>query len=251
MKKCIPKLCVLCFLSTICIGKSFGQEAQNDSTYLKNMLAQTVSNFNKSIGQQSRLYNGAEYQLYDRTIKGTALFPLDAETWELGQVNYDGIFYKDVPMMYDIYKDVVVVLLYNKFSMYTLLDERVHDFNLSGHHFVRVEADSLNSRSGIGTGFYDELYGGKIEVLAKRTKTIQNSTNVTANLETYFIEKNDYYLRKGNAYYSVGSQSSFLNVLKDKKKILQQYIKDNNIKFRKDPEGAMANIAAYYDTLPN
>jgi hypothetical protein len=241
----------LCFLGTICIGKSFGQEAQNDSTYLKNMLTQTVSNFNKSIGQQSRLYNGPEYQLYDRTIKGTALFPLDAETWELGQVNYDGIFYKDVPMMYDIYKDVVVVLLYNKFSMYTLLDERVHDFNLSGHHFVRVEADSLNSRSGISTGFYDQLYGGKIEVLVKRTKTIQSSTNVTANLETYFIEKNDYYLRKGNAYYSVGGESSFLNVLKDKKKILQQYIKDNKIKFRKDPEGAMANIAAYYDTLPN
>lgn len=234
------------------ISNSFGQTAQNDSAYLQTTLNQTITSFNKLIGQQSRLYNGHEYQVYDRSIKGNALFPLDAETWELGSVNYDGIIYKDVPMMYDIYKDVVVVLLYNKFSRYSLLNERVHDFTLSDHHFVRVEADSLNNNnSGITTGFYDQLYGGRIEVLAKRTKTIQNSTNVTASLETYFIEKNEYYIRKGNTYYSVSSQSSFLKVLKDKKNILQQYIRENQIKFRNDPENAMAKIASYYDHLIN
>jgi hypothetical protein len=234
------------------ISNSFGQTAQNDSAYLQTTLNQTITSFNKLIGQQSRLYSGHEYQVYDRSIKGNALFPLDAETWELGSVNYDGIIYKDVPMMYDIYKDVVVVLLYNKFSRYSLLNERVHDFTLSDHHFVRVEADSLNNNnSGITTGFYDQLYGGRIEVLAKRTKTIQNSTNVTASLETYFIEKNEYYIRKGNTYYSVSSQSSFLKVLKDKKNILQQYIRENQIKFRNDPENAMSKIASYYDHLIN
>jgi hypothetical protein len=234
------------------ISNSFGQTTQNDSAYLQTTLNQTITSFNKLIGQQSRLYNGHEYQLYGRSIKGNALFPLDADTWEPGAVNYDGIIYKDVPMMYDIYKDVVVVLLYNKFSQYSLLNERVHDFTLSDHRFVRVEADSLkNNNSGITTGFYEQLYGGKIEVLAKRTKTIQNSTNLTANLETYFIEKNEYYLRKGNTYYSVGSQSSFLKVLKDKKNIIQQYIRENQIKFRKDPENAMAKIASYYDHLVN
>jgi hypothetical protein len=234
------------------ISNSFGQTAQNDSAYLQTTLNQTITSFNKLIGQQSRLYNGHEYQVYDRSIKGNALFPLDAETWELGSVNYDGIIYKDVPMMYDIYKDVVVVLLYNKFSRYSLLNERVHDFTLSDHHFVRIEADSLtNNSSGVTTGFYDQLYGGRIEVLAKRTKTIQNSTNVTASLETYFIEKNEYYIRKGNTYYSVGSQSSFLKVLKDKKNILQQYIRENKIKFKNDPENVMARIASYYDHLVN
>jgi len=246
------KAIILWFVSIICASNSFGQSAQDDSTYLKNSLARTVDNFNKSIGQQSRLYSGTEYLPYDRTIKGNALYPLEATTWQSGAVNYDGFTYKDVPIMYDIYKDVVVILLYNKFSMLTLLSDRVHDFSLPDHHFVRVVTDSLSANnSGISTGFYEQLYGGKVEVLAKRIKSIQNSTNVTATIETYFLAKDEYYIRKGNTYYDVGSQGSVLKVFKDKKSQLQQYIRDNNIKFKKDPEDAMAKIAAYYDHLTN
>lgn len=249
MKKYLIKISTLCFLSVITAGKLFGQAASSDSSVVQSALQQTTANFYIAIGQQSRLYSGHEYLPYERTIKGNALYPLDAETWASGEVNYDGILYKGVPMMYDIYKDAVVVLLYNHFSMYTLLDERVHDFTFSGRHFVRVNADSLtNDNSGISTGFYEQLYGGKTEVLAKRIKTIQNSTNIAISLETYFIAKNEYYVRKGNIYYKVsGSQGSFLNVLKDKRPLLQKYIKDNNIQFRQDPEGAMASLAAYYD----
>jgi hypothetical protein len=253
MKKYVHRVIMLCFLNTAYVNNLFGQ-APGDSSYLQSALTQTVANYNRSIGQQSRLYNGPEYELYNRSIKGNALFPLDAQSWVPGVVYYDGITYKDVPMMYDIYKDVLVAMLYNRFSAFTLLSERVHDFTLSNHHFVRIDADSLNAASttsGITTGFYDQLYGGKIEVLAKRIKTIQNSTNVTAIMETYFLEKNEYYLKKGNNYYSVGSQSSFLKVLKDKKSILQQYIREHKIRFRNDPEGAMASIANYYDHLTN
>ncbi|HTE00488.1 MAG TPA: hypothetical protein VK668_14440 [Mucilaginibacter sp.] len=247
MNKPILKVSILCVLCMICISNLFAQAQQSDSTYLQNSLTQTITSFDKAIDQQSRLYNGHEYQGYDRVIKSNALYPLDATTWEAGEVNYDGLNYKNVPMMYDIYKDVVVVLLYNKFSKYTLLNERVHDFTLSDHHFVRVEVDSLIN-PGLSTGFYDQLYGGKVEVLAKRTKTIQTSTVLTT-LETYFVEKHSYYLKKGNTYYSVGSQRSFLNALKDKKKQLQQYIRDNNIRFSDDPEASMARLAAYYDHL--
>jgi hypothetical protein len=250
MNKPILKTAFLCFLGTLFISNSFGQAAQSDSAYVQSTLSQTITGFEKAIGQQSRLYNGHEYLLYDRVIKGNALYPLNAETWAPGVVNYDGITYRDVPMMYDIYKDVVVVLLYNRFSRYTLLNERVHDFTLADHHFVRVVTDSLSNNAGISTGFYDELYGGKTEVLAKRVKNLQNST-IMSTLETYFVEKHSYYLKKGNNYYSVGSQGSFLNVLKDKKKALQQYIKDNKIVFRDDPEDAMIKIASYYDKLSN
>ncbi|MFI5160877.1 MAG: hypothetical protein ACHQHN_06345 [Sphingobacteriales bacterium] len=249
MKKYLFKLSLLCFLSVIAAGKLWGQAAPGDSSAVQNQTQQTIANFYIAIGQQSRLYNGHEYLPYERTIKGTALYPFDADTWASGEVNYDGFIYKGVPMMYDVYKDVLVVLLYNHFSMYTLLNERVHDFSFSNHHFVRVDADSLTEdKSGISTGFYEQLYGGnKVEVLSKRMKTIQNTSNVTAAPETYFISKSEYYVRKGNTYYKVGSQSSFLNALKDKKPQLEKYIKNNSIKFRQDPEGAMASLAAYYD----
>jgi hypothetical protein len=252
MKKRVLKVSILCFLSTLFINRSFGQAALSDSSSLQTSVSQTVANFYKSIGQQSRLYNGHEYHSYDHHIIGNALFPYDVQSWEPGEVNYDGIVYKNVPLMYDIYKDIVVVLLYNKFSMYTLLDNKVHDFSFANHHFVRVNTDSLkNNSSGITTGFYDQLYGGKTEALAKRVKTLQNTSSSVVALETAFLSNNTYYLRKGNAYYKVSSQSAVLNVLKDKKSELQQYIKTNDIRFNKDPDDAMAKIAAYYDHITN
>lgn len=251
MKKTYSKQAFLLLIGALLAGRLFGQEAQSDSVNLQNTKDGIVSNFYLAIGQQSRLYNGMEYFPYDRSIKGTALFPLNAETWATGEVTYDGLLYKGVPMMYDIYKDKLVVLLYNHFTAFTLLDDRVHDFSFSGHRFVRVNADSIaNDKSGISTGFYDQLYNGnKVEVLAKRVKTIQNSTNISATLETYFLENHSYYVRKGNTYYKVGSQGSFLNVMKDKKAVIQKYMKDNNLRFRSDPEGVMAAVASYYDKL--
>ncbi|MBS1532430.1 MAG: hypothetical protein JSU01_19160 [Bacteroidetes bacterium] len=248
MKRIIRQLTFICFLGFAVAGKASGQSAQTDTS--RHALANVISYFYLNIGQQSRLYDGHEYIGYDPHIKGNALYPLDAQTWALGKVTYDGFVYKNVPMMYDIYKDVLVALLYNHFSSYALLSERVSDFSFSGHHFVRVNADALvNDKSGITTGFYDQLYGGRTEVLAKRVKTVQNSTNQTLALETYFIEANDYYIRKGGAYYKVSGQGSFLNLLKDKKPELQKYIKDSGFKFRTDPELAMARLAAYYDQI--
>jgi len=252
MKKNVLKISILCFLSISFIGKSFGQAALSDSLPVKAIVAKTTTGFYKSIGQESRLYNGHEYPPYDPHIKGNALFPYDVQSWEPGQVNYDGVVYNNVPMMYDIYKDAVVILLFNKFSMFSLVSNRVHDFSFDSHHFVRVEADqSSDDKSGITTGFYDQLYGGKTEVLAKRRKTIQTSSNAVAAPETFFVSTNDYYIKKGKNYYKISGPRSVLNVLKEKKSELQQYLRENRTQFRDNMEEAMAKIAAYYDHLTN
>jgi len=230
------------------MGRSFAQANLPDSASLQIASA----NFYKAIGQESRLYNGHEYQPYDPQIRNNAFFPYDAKTWAIGEVDYDNITYRGVPMMYDVYKDAVVVQLYNRFSMFTLLSERVQNFSFSGHHFIRIEADQIaDNKAELTTGFYDQLYAGKIEILAKRRKTLQNSSNAVAAPETFFSETNDYYLKKGNVYYKIGSKGAILKLLKDKKGELQKHIKQNNIRFGDDPEFAMVKIASYYDQITN
>lgn len=241
----------LCFLIALYYSSSFAQGMDNDSTYLNNAKIQAIANFNKSIGEQSRLYSGREYFPYDQSIKGNALYPSTVSTWLNGEVDYDGIVYKDIPLMYDTYKDEVVSLLYNKFSKYALLSDRVRSFSIFNHHFIRIEIDSLKKdKSGISTGFYDQLYNGKTEVLVKRIKEIQTNTS-SFGIETYFTEKHEYYIRKGDAYYNVGGQGSFLKLFKDKKADLKKYMREYKIKFKKDPEYAMTKLAAYYDFIAN
>ncbi len=229
---------------------TFAQTAATDSSSQQNALNRSLAFFHSAIGVQSRLYNGIEFTGYDPAIKGNPFFE-DVNAFASGSVYYDGSFYAGVPMMYDIFGDKVVVLLYNHFSRYYLIKEKVKSFNFLDHHFINIDADTLKDNTIMKSGFYDELYGGKTQVLVKRSKNIQVSPSVITGPESYYNYVEDHYIRKNGTYYSFSSQGAMLTVLKDKKKELQQFIKANQIKFRQNPEEAMVKIASYYDHLTN
>jgi hypothetical protein len=235
---------ILCLIVS---KNSFSQTTAVDSSAQPNALNNTLTFFYASIGKQSPLYNGTEYTFYDPTITGNAYYS-DVKAFTPGSVTYNGIVFNQVPMLYDLYSDQVVVLLYNNFTKFALITEKVTSFDFLKHHFVNINADTLANNTEIKSGYYDELYNGRSQVLAKRSKNIQTTAG-QASIESYFNSTKSYYLRKNNIYYSITSKGTMLDVLKDKKKQLQQYIKANQINFRKDPEDAMVKIAFYYDQL--
>ena len=240
-------LAFICFTNTNLIA----QVTPGDSSSQQNAFNNAVSLFKSSVGEGSALYNGPEYYSYDALIKSNAYF-MDVNGFTPGSVYYNGAFYTGVPMLYDLYTDDVVVLLYNHFSKFYLVKEKVANFNLLGHHFINVSADYPQQEQVIKPGFYDELYKGKLEILVKWAKSIQERNSGPAGIESYFTAPTKtYFLRKGNIYYSINSQGSLFNVLKDKKKELQQFIKSGQIRYRNDPEDAMVKIASYYDSISN
>jgi len=235
---------ILCLIAS---QNSFSQTTRADSSSQQNALNGTVNFFYTAIGKQSPLYNGAEYNFYDPIITGNAYYA-DVKAFTPGTVNYNGITFNQVPMLYDIYSDDVVVLLYNHFTKFTLVKEKVTSFDYLDHHFININADTLAANAGITSGYYDELYRGRSQVLVKRSKNIQTTAGQTS-IESYFNPAKTYYLRKNNIYYTITGKGSMLDVLKDKKKQLQQYIRTSQINFRKEPEEAMVKIASYYDQL--
>ena len=248
MSSNILKYIAVSFISMV-YGKTLkGQIFVPDTSSQQQKTNSVIQNFTTAIGENSRLYNGPEYDQYDATIKGNAYYD-DVNVWKLGSVDYDGVLYNNVPIMYDVYKDCVVALYYNKAFSYILLNDKLHGFNLSGRHFVFINVDSLNN-PGIRNGIYNQVYKRKTEVLTKRPKTIQVGT--TGNLESYFSQgKKEIYLKKEGVYYNITGISSILKALQDKKKQVQLFISDNRIKYKADPEQALVKIAAYYDQLPN
>jgi len=248
MLKRLPRYLFL-FLITCCVKNVAQAQAVADSLDAKQTTVYTnvERDFYKKIGPQSRLYNGMQYDLYDPHMKGNAYYD-DVDSWKKGSVFYDGYLYTNVNMMYDIYKDEVVILIYNNFMRISLISEKIRDFNLLDQHFIYLKNNPTNSNS-LKTGFYGELYGGKIQVLSKKTKNIQNSTDYLGNITPYFSPVKYYYLFKNGKYYTVNSQGAFLDALSDHKKEIKQFIRTNNIKFKKAPEQAMTAIAAYYDHL--
>ncbi|WP_419801385.1 hypothetical protein [Mucilaginibacter sp.] len=198
------------------------------------------------IGEQSRLYNGPEYNEADPAIKSNPFYN-DVNIWKPATVYYDNILYKNVPVKYDVFKDQLVALHYNKVSSYVLLNDKLQYFDLSGQHFVSINVDSLDN-PGIKNGIYEELYKGKTQVLVRASKTMQISTS--SSLERYFTTaKKEIYLKKGDRYFSINGKSSILKALKDKQTPLRLYIKSNNLDYKKGLEQALVKIAFFYDQL--
>ena len=248
MKKPIISALAFCLLPLFFMTNSYAQKAGIDSTASSIVENYVVNNYNKAIGQQSRLYNGIEYTPYSPLIKNNANFQ-DLKDLIPGTVMFDGYTFTKVPMLYDVYKDLLVVQLYNKISHYILAGERVSSFDLDGHHFVYISADTVNNNKVFASGFYDQLYNGKTEAIARYSKSIQNLSSGN-EIETYFTPaKRQFYVKRGADYEAVSSEGDILKLLKDHKKELQQYIKSNDLNFRTAPEREITSITYYYDHL--
>ncbi|MEO6851130.1 MAG: hypothetical protein ABI203_05110, partial [Mucilaginibacter sp.] len=226
MKKHIFPHILLCALILLALNNASAQTPGLDSSSQQVALNNAKAFYAKTIDQQLPLYNGPEYYFYNPIeLKGSAYF-LDA-TFTPGNVFYDGAEYSGAPLLYDLYTDQLVSILYNHFSKYVLLNPWVQNFDLSGHHFINIDADTLSKNELIKTGYYDELYHGRSQVLAKRYKTIKTYSTTTGTAEAYSLfsaAKEDLFIKKDNVYYKADSEGQLLSVLKDKKKLLQQYI---------------------------
>ena len=138
--------------------------------------------FSKAIGQQSGLYNGPQYYFYNQLlIRGSAYF--GENTSSCGNVNYNGAEYKGVQLIYDLYKDELITPLYDSAHYFYLIKDDVRNFDLPGHHFININADTLSNNSVIKSGYYDELYRGRTQVLARITKKVQPNMSSTGTME--------------------------------------------------------------------
>jgi len=241
------------FLCLAVFDTAYGQTAIDSTGLLQTAVNKTSNIFYEAIGRQSSLYNGPRYYFYNPLkIQGSPYF--QETTSVAGNVFYDGLEYNNIQLIYDLYKDDLITVLYDGYSYFSLLKGGVQSFDLLNHHFININADTLINNSVIKAGYYDELYGGRSQVLVKNTKTIKIIQNSTGTLEAYstFSETDQsFFIRKDNIYYNVNSEGSFLSVFKTKKKQLQSYIRTNKLKFKKEPGQALATIAAYYDSLSN
>ncbi|MDP9230846.1 MAG: hypothetical protein M3O67_09280, partial [Bacteroidota bacterium] len=225
-----------------------GQGLQPDSSSSLPAFKSIVDFYNKSLSEQLHLYNGKEYKDYPYQFNEGHPYFL-SNNWSKGTLNYDGEHYEEVPMLYDVVQDELVILHFDNRSKICLVKEKISSFSLLAHSFVNIQPKNINS-STITEGFYDLLYAGQVSLFAKRTKNIQTFYRQSVS-EIKIFKKDHYNLLKKNIYYPVSSKRSFLQQLTDKRKEIQQYIKKNRLSFKNDVENAMVKILAYYDQIMN
>ncbi len=212
---------------------------------LKQVIENTITAYQKSIGAQSKLYRGLGYEFYDLQTTSSPYFK-DSIAFTNGSVKYDGDVYKDIPLLYDVNKQLLVIYSYDNASKISLFNDYVTEFDARGHHFINYKPDSVNRK--MDAGFYDEIYKGKHQVLARRTKSRQQES---LTQRTIFIPTIDYYIKMGDKYIAINSKGKLLDVLNDKKKEMKKYIKATGIDFSDNKEQSIILTVAHYDQISN
>jgi len=207
-------------------------------------IRQMIIGGEKALGENSILFSGREYTGYDRQFKGEPYFISDS--MNAGSVWYNGLCFRDIPMLYDILNDNLIILSFLKDTRICLASERTDSFRLLGHSFIRILTDSSQPQP-IPSGFYDEIYPGKTAVLIRRWKT--GIMPIDPGQPPRYIQRTAWFIKKKDLYYPVHSKKEFFALLADKRKQVLKYLRSQNLKYRKDPELTMSRAAEYYDLL--
>lgn len=220
------------------------QSNYSDSLIHEESIRNAIDLFYKSMKENIHLYNGSEYVSLNYQSNKNPFFGNTQP--EEGTLFYDSVLYHAVPLAYDIYYDEVITYRYKQLYRIRLVPEKVGWFAISGHTFIRMEADSSNRLPG--SGYYDRLYDGKSMVLAKRKKITADV--VVDNVYSFRYQESDhYFIKKERAFIPVHNKKTTLHVFKDRKKELLKLLKKNKIKFKANPELAIARAAEYYDQI--
>ncbi|MPR34980.1 hypothetical protein [Salmonirosea aquatica] len=204
-----------------------------------------LSLYDSATVESQHLYNGPQYYIYDSPADDHQFYL--SENWTMGSVFYDGQLFRDVPILYDIVKDQLVVRYKQSFGNVALQSPKVRYFTIPEHTFLRVEADT-GRVEGLRTGFYDQLYDGKTKLVARRTKERQQDLS-ERRVIIRFPEKNLFYLYQAGTYHPVHTKKSVLGYLEDQKRPLKKYLREQKLSFRENREAAILGLATYYDEL--
>jgi hypothetical protein len=214
----------------VCSTLTFAQPKQTQS-------ATTETWFDDIIGREnSGIINGPEYKVQ---LLGARTNPFLASGEGSGLVTYNNNVYS-VPLIYDIYKDELVVkhLSGSGHAWFVQLEKsQVKEFVLSGRLFRNFGSDR---------GYQEVLYdGANFQVLAKRTKTYE----VRKGIFNYY-EFNRNFIKDARGWKGLSGASGLARVIEDKadKKALKDFLNENKIK-RKPSDSELARAAAFADEL--
>lgn len=238
---------LLFFLSGLfSFASCFCQSIKTDS--LSNIQVKNViALYDQYTDGDAPVYNGAQYLYYTFKMDGNPFF--QASDLSSGWVSYLGKIYRPLSMLYDVTRNEVVVLLPDSNSRAVLHNEFIDSFHLAGHTFISLKED--HKQNLYNTGFYDVLYKGHIQLLARRTKLMREILEDNP-IVTSIYPKDFFYIHKKGLYYFVTDKREVFRLFADKTNEIKKMMRRQHLKFdRTDFENTLTSVVAYYDQLIN
>ncbi|HEY0680602.1 MAG TPA: hypothetical protein VGD17_20120 [Chitinophagaceae bacterium] len=198
-----------------------------------------------SVGASANLYNGTEYTASYPMTNGTPFW--DIAEFRNGNISYEGIVYKDIPMIYDLVANEVLIRGI-RMQIIKLDNNRIDFFEIGNHRFVRFTGDTTN-KNLLPVDIYDLVLNDEVKVYVKRKKQV--ARNISENGKYDFIEYHSYFVYKDGWFHPVANRKDLLKIFRDKSEPVKTFWKEKRIDFRKNFEQAIIKTVSYYSLLKN
>ena len=247
--KLLATLPALSFLLMLSSWAASGQPVAPAVAPLPAATALQLAYAQSSVGYPM-LYNGPEYGDYTAKYHARNGHPFFLQPDVLpGTLRYNGHDFANLRLQYDLVLDQVVLYQPNGSLRLRLLNEKVQTFSLDKHAFVRLVPDSA-SAGVVRPGYYEVLANGPVQVLAQRSKHIQERLN-RPFVDAEFVATNRLLMQKDGHYFVVRGKGAALRLLADHAREVQQYLKEQRLRLGgAQLESSLVTLANYYNTLP-
>ncbi len=205
-----------------------------------------IKYYQEESGVFSPLYNGKIPPEYRMLHDGT--YFLESGEYYTGTVVYNGKRYVDIQLNLNAHLDELYVKIPMYNSITILLKAHVESFSMDNMKFVHIVRDLFPRAPE--TGYYRVLFSGDEIMVVKKTKKLMNSAtpDVEMTVTHVFNESNSWYIVRDGIFHPVNRKASVLRVLRDKRKDLNRYIRENKLGFGKeDRDASLASCAARYE----
>lgn len=217
---------------------------QSSITAAGSSLLSAKAYFQNEIKDNMHLFTGKKYYKYEPGLQGFPFF--ETNQMQSADIFYDGNLYKNIPLLFDIVRQLAVINQYQQETRIQLLTEKIEYFTLNGHRFENISFDKGGVNS-VNKGLFDIVFTGKASVLVKRIKNIKKGFR--AEDPYSFSEEDEYFVKKEKGLFNAGNKKAVMLAFDDKKDFVRIFIKKNNLKFKKSIEKDLIMTAAYYSTL--
>jgi hypothetical protein len=199
---------------------------------------------NRSVKEgNSFLFNGREHIPYSGTIEGSPYYL--SNDWQQGMLVFQETGYSNVFLKYDLIKDELIVRHHNGFLGVVLFTPRVQAFMMGDKVFENLQFE--NSVPMI-SGFYEMIAKGKLSLYVKRSKLLKE-TIIATTLEKKFIDTDLYYIVKDGVFYPIRKKNELMELMKEKKEVVNTHLKNEDIKFKSNPELTISSAVNFYNSL--
>jgi len=206
-----------------------------------------INAYKRLMNHSYDLINGREYIPYHNPHQSNPFFK--SPTFCSGTGYFNGRTYNDLKILYDIYKDELVINYLNFDGHLTLIclnKNCIDSFEIKVDDITaRFQFISFTPDSHMKNSFYEVPYNGKTRLLIRHTKSYTQLDG--KDLYNYHIYR---YLYINGSYFRITTLSKFCKLFGDKKSILRKYIISFNIpSFRKISDSDLLQILRYYETI--